>query len=38
MSSHDVIYSTAFDDFRNNHRDEIAAGGVIGNFGFWIKK
>lgn len=38
LCSHDVIYSTSFQDFHDKHGDEISAGGVIGNFGFWIKK
>jgi hypothetical protein len=33
-----VIYSTAFDDFQENHKQEIVAGGVVANFGFWIKE
>jgi hypothetical protein len=38
LCSHDVIYSTAFDDFQDNHKQEIVAGAVVANFGFWIKK
>lgn len=38
LASHDVLFTTAFDDFMKAHRDQIAGGGAIGNFGFVIKK
>lgn len=37
LASHDVIYTTAFEDFRKAHAAEISGGGTIGNFGFLIK-
>lgn len=38
LASHDVIMTTAFDDFYRKYRFEIADGGIIGAVGFWIKK
>lgn len=37
LASHDVLTSTAFDDFGQAYREEITDGRIIGNFGFWIK-
>ena len=37
LASHDVLYTTAFDDFIRTHPKEIAAGASIGNFGFLRK-
>lgn len=38
LASHDVITTTAFDDFRRGHTREIASSGVVGNLGFIIKQ
>jgi hypothetical protein len=38
LASHDVLATSAFDDFRRAHRDEILASGVVGNFGFCLKR
>lgn len=38
LSSHDVLTTTAFDDFRRRYADEIASWGVIRNFGFVVKR
>ena len=37
LASHDVIMTTAFEDFKRRHEDTIVCGGTIGNFGFWMK-
>ncbi len=37
LASHDIITTTAFDDFKYVHRDEIVHEGKIGNFGFLVK-
>jgi len=37
LASHDVVTTTAFKDFERRHSDEFSGGGMIGNFGFWIK-
>lgn len=37
LASHDVLASTAFDDFRRDHAPRIASSAQIGNFGFAIK-
>ena len=38
LASHDVLTTSAFDDFRHLHDREIRYGGVVGNFGFMIKQ
>lgn len=38
LASHDVIYTTAFEDFTRTHQSEIGNGGTIGNFGFLVKE
>ena len=38
LASHDVDYTTAFADFLSSHMPEASCGGVIGNFGFLVKK
>ena len=38
LASHDVLYNTSFEDFQRQHTTEISGGGIIGNFGFWVKK
>lgn len=38
LASHDVNMTTAFEDFYQQHKSEIADGGAIGEFGFYIKK
>jgi predicted O-methyltransferase YrrM len=38
LASHDVVNSSAFDDFRREYADKIASSGVIGNLGFIIKR
>ncbi len=37
LASHDIFYSTAFDDFTKKYAGEIAGVGKVGNFGFVIK-
>lgn len=37
LASHDILRTTAFDDFRKKYASEITFGGAIGNFGFVIK-
>jgi predicted O-methyltransferase YrrM len=38
LASHDVVTTTAFDDFRRTYADQVFGGGTIGNFGFLIKQ
>ncbi len=38
LASHDVITTTAFDDFRRDHAEQIASSGVVGNLGFIVKQ
>jgi predicted O-methyltransferase YrrM len=38
LASHDVITTTAFDDFRREHGGQIASSGIVGNLGFIIKQ
>jgi len=38
LASHDVVTTSAFGDFQRNHLGAISAMGVIGNFGFFIKR
>lgn len=38
LASHDILYNTAFNDFRERYAPDIAGGGSIGNFGFLVKK
>lgn len=38
LASHDIVTTTAFEDFRCAHVKEIFDGGVVGNFGFLIKR
>lgn len=38
LASHDVNMTTAFENFYDQHHSEIADGGTIGEFGFYIKK
>jgi len=38
LASHDVITTTAFDDFCRARSNEIASSGVVGNLGFIIKR
>lgn len=38
LASHDIIMTTAFQDFRRRYAHEIQAGGEIGSFGFYVKK
>lgn len=38
LASHDVVYTSAFEDFRRKHAPEIADGAVLGNFGFLVKR
>jgi hypothetical protein len=38
LVSHDVITTTAFDDFRRERAGQIASSGIVGNLGFIIKQ
>jgi predicted O-methyltransferase YrrM len=38
LASHDVITTTAFDDFRREQAGQIASSGMVGNLGFIIKQ
>lgn len=38
LASHDIVMTTAFDDFGKKYHAEIAASGAIGSFGFYLKR